>query len=242
MAKANKLVPRKNVVQTTETLDPALKLNPPTTEQSDMENAEQTLDTGVPETTVDTTAPTQETEVASQGDQPETPTPTTESVQEAQTEVAQEAVQAPAVETETPAPDVFLDDIRNRLDNYVASMSGNVPQNVVTGGFQQRALLITFLHILSNQERAHEGLEVLLSYFVEYKNQCFNERLLHRFLSSANISAKEADQLRTLNSVFMATAEPSTRGSAIKNIGWRTVTDRLDQASAYNLTSFYLKG
>lgn len=136
----------------------------------------------------------------------------------------------------------FVSSIRKRVSLYVDSMSGNVPQNALTGGTHQRALLNTLFAVLGNDDatESRNAMKVVLEMFDQYRGNCFNETLAFRFLNSNSLSQDQSKVLRMLLSVLMTTANPNTRNVTIRNVDWRKLTDQLeDERHRLNLMSFF---
>ncbi len=169
--------------------------------------------------------------------------PVTEAVVEDST-VAVEPTPESVVEpvTETPDTVVELSPLEQYLNRYVIDMAPRVPLTEKLGAMNQYTLWKTIEGVLDNEDfnTFNEEWNLLLKYFLDYKDAAFSPIMVFRFAEYWEWSEDELKQLQNLINIIHLTFDPSTRAVGLKQVDFELAFNAgFNDRAKQNITQFY---
>ena len=118
------------------------------------------------------------------------------------------------------SPDAYPHSVKiviAQLEEYVAAMGPKAPVDAITGQTHQRKLYNSFLTALQAGNGEYMiAITVIMYFFHRYRNECFDLRLVYRFMDTIKLDATNRSAFQQLINLFVETANPATRARGLK--------------------------
>jgi hypothetical protein len=184
-------------------------------------------------TTQDAKAPeenTEQTEVSTQDTQSEDTT-----VKAAPEEQKPEPEETKSEETTEVSKKGVSESLVKALNSYVQKMNPVNPIAPAEGLREQKRLRGAILNAITEpgDEEALANIRYILDFIHAVTTGCFEMATVFRFFDSSQWTvASERKEMETLMTLFMATAEPSSRGKEARRLDWNAMATHIAPARA----------
>ena len=131
--------------------------------------------------------------------------------------------------------------IESQLETYITHMQRTQVLDEERGITLQTNLYSIYLQALAAPNGDHyAGLETILFYFYTYRREVFSQSLVFRLSSVLRLYKQQAMSWADLNTLFLATCDPSKRRDGLRTINIERIIKGLpDNTYRQNLLSFY---
>lgn len=131
--------------------------------------------------------------------------------------------------------------IESQLETYITHMQRTQVLDEERGITLQTNLYSIYLQALAAPNGDHyAGLETILFYFYTYRREVFSQSLVFRLSGVLRLYKQQAMSWADLNTLFLATCDPSKRRDGLRTINIERIIKGLpDNTYRQNLLSFY---
>ena len=131
--------------------------------------------------------------------------------------------------------------IESQLETYITHMQRTQVLDEERGITLQTNLYSIYLQALAAPNGDHyAGLETILFYFYTYRREVFSQSLVFRLSGVLRLYKQQAMSWADLNTLFLATCDPSKRRDGLRTINLERIIKGLpDNTYRQNLLSFY---